>query len=540
MDRPPPFYVKQADIRVQNDKNTALFICQQVDHYTNGECVGAQYQNGVWAIYVKSTAGRLHMIDQIKYITIDSTNITIYDSYPKLTKKVPTEMIIFKDVPWNMDDRDIMSFLNKQEGITVASRDVMFSRIRDESGKLTQFYSGDRFVYVHGKFSPVLPEYVDINSHQCRVWHRSQADACGRCRKLGHHVMQTDRCPAYVEQQNIEPIRSPAHPMSNFFMCNINIYDKVFASSEHAYQYKKMIHVGRQDYADEILNALLPTEVKAISRRVPRDQLDTWNEVKLMIMAEILDAKLEQCHEFRTSLLQSEGKTLVETTKDIFWGNGMNENTTENTLPSFFIGTNILGELLELIRENLLEGGGIVSLDKQDVTTTQDDGNDVTATVSAPGSSNSFHAPSHTCIPATQTPLADKTNTESTVQIPNTSVITVTKSMEQQMNNKHNSSGATGLSVTQSGKEKQRRFIKATLNRTLSTSSLPSTGSSSKITLKTSACTSSDTSATNKDKGHRLSSLRDWAKRKMSPGKSAAVTQTSKLARGESEGTGVD
>ena len=53
--------------------------------------------------------------------------------------------------------------------------DVIHGRIRDEKNNmLTQFLSGDRFVYVKGKFSPALHSLANINSGRCRIFHASQ------------------------------------------------------------------------------------------------------------------------------------------------------------------------------------------------------------------------------------------------------------------------------------------------------------------------------------------------------------------------------
>ena len=65
-----------------------------------------------------------------------------------------------------------LKYLRNHPGI-VLKTDVIHGRIRDEKNNiLTQFLSGDRFVYVKGNFSPVLLSHVDLNSSKCRILHK--------------------------------------------------------------------------------------------------------------------------------------------------------------------------------------------------------------------------------------------------------------------------------------------------------------------------------------------------------------------------------
>ena len=85
--------------------------------------------------------------------------------------------------------------------------DAIHGRIRDEkSNILTQFLSGDRFVYVKGNFSPVLPSLANLNSSKCRIFHTSPKNACMRCR---HLTTDTERCEAYSNGLNVIIVKSP-------------------------------------------------------------------------------------------------------------------------------------------------------------------------------------------------------------------------------------------------------------------------------------------------------------------------------------------
>ena len=90
----------------------------------------------------------------------------------------------------------------------MAKTGIIAGRLRDKNNKLTQYLSGDRIVYVKGNFSPVLHTFANINNNKCKIWHQSQQMACQRCRRLGHHTSETDKCDAYIEDPEIITIRS--------------------------------------------------------------------------------------------------------------------------------------------------------------------------------------------------------------------------------------------------------------------------------------------------------------------------------------------
>ena len=91
-------------------------------------------------------------------------NIELHSDYP-ITKPAPNEKIVFRDIPIGVRDDEILEFLNKQPGI-VLKTDVINGRIRDND-RLTQFLSGEKFVYVKGKFpllSTTSPRSMTLNS----------------------------------------------------------------------------------------------------------------------------------------------------------------------------------------------------------------------------------------------------------------------------------------------------------------------------------------------------------------------------------------
>ena len=116
-------------------------------------------------------------------------------------------------------------------------------------------------------------------------------------------------------------------PLSNFYRCNINIYDRDWFSSDHPYQWMKMVENGFDKEAQEILEAPHAAAAKVIANRIPSEQLKNWGDYKkLGIMRFILRAKVNQCSEFKRALIAGGKKHFCEATRDLFWGCGMDDS----------------------------------------------------------------------------------------------------------------------------------------------------------------------------------------------------------------------
>ena len=352
MESPVPVFVIHADLGDQRGKLTALNLCDAINDITPGQVLGSQFYNGIWSILLKSTDARSAIVDQ-KTIEIDNVTIELHGYYPT-TKPAPNEKVIFKDLPFWVSDGEILKFLKTQPGITIKSG-VIHARLRGYNSKLTQYFSGDRFVFIKGHSQRALHNMAVINYNRCRVWHKSQDDACRRCRNYGHTYTDTDACPAYREDPSVVTIRSSNCILSNFHMCTIKLWNQTFCSSEHAYQWRFMKYIGMDELADEILEAQTPAEAKAIASRVPRHLHHDWHTLKLNIMKIILHAKADCYEPFRVTLLKSVGRRLVESTKDVFWACGLTPHDTTTTIPEYYPGHNKLGAILEQVRSELVE-----------------------------------------------------------------------------------------------------------------------------------------------------------------------------------------
>ncbi len=149
---------------------------------------------------------------------------------------------------------------------------------------------------------------------------------------------------------NIKIFWESSNPLSNFYLCRIKIYGKLFRSAEHAYVWCKLRFAGNPELTEQIRHYRTAKQVKMVSTKIPRDRLKGWDSVKYQVMEEILTAKVSSCYKFKKSLLDSGSMTLIEGTMDTWWGIGQSAYYTETTHPDYLPGLNNLGNLLMNLR----------------------------------------------------------------------------------------------------------------------------------------------------------------------------------------------
>ena len=307
----------------------------------------------------------------IKTIDVDNVSIVLHKHFP-ITKPPPNERITFRGLPFWVTDDDILMYVRSLPGVIVKSG-VISARLRDTNNKLTNFFSGDRFVFVKGKLTHAFHSHAIIRNAKCRIWHKSQEVACKRCRRLGHTYSNTEACKAYKHGDDVINIRSPKSVLSNFYPCNMKIFEQDFRSSEHAYQWRFLKYLELDDLANEVLAARSPADAKEIAWRVPLELHKGWHSMKRTVMKQILHAKADYCPLFKSTLMDSGNKNLVESTQDLFWASGLSPHDSSTTHPAFYPGGNQLGRVLESIRTELHKESVLVkqlSTDNYDITIT--------------------------------------------------------------------------------------------------------------------------------------------------------------------------
>ena len=121
-------YVKPSDLHELDPRHLALVLYEKnPDEWVHGEIRGAQLIAGVWSIVVNSQQVRTHVLEKVSYIHINNHNTQLYDEYHTVTRRVPTEKVIFKDLPFHVEDNDIFAYLYSQPDIQITTKNIIHS-----------------------------------------------------------------------------------------------------------------------------------------------------------------------------------------------------------------------------------------------------------------------------------------------------------------------------------------------------------------------------------------------------------------------------
>lgn len=143
-------------------------------------------------------------------------------------------------------------------------------------------------------------------------------------------------------------------PFSNWYP-SVFIWNGIrFTSSEQYMMFRKALLFGELDIADQILATDNPAKQKDLGRKVKNYDDDKWAAVRFDIMVEGLYEKFNQNPQLKKALLDTEGTELVEASpNDRIWGIGLTENDPRALLEETWLGQNLLGKVLDEVRDRL-------------------------------------------------------------------------------------------------------------------------------------------------------------------------------------------
>lgn len=126
--------------------------------------------------------------------------------------------------------------------------------------------------------------------------------------------------------------------MSNFWFCEVSYHGIRCRSVEHGYQLAKTLDPIDQKW---IANQLTAADAKRAGKKVTLRY--DWEQVKVEIMTDLVRQKFTNDDELKFKLLLTGTRPLIEgnTWGDTYWGVCKG------------VGKNMLGKILELIREEL-------------------------------------------------------------------------------------------------------------------------------------------------------------------------------------------
>ena len=318
----------------------------------NGYIEGAQCINGVWRIYSKSRESRAKLVIK-RELPINGVLYPVYDRNPALTNfmQEACEKITIKELPLSVANSEVENYLRENNVETVSP--IRYSKVRDGNGDLTNFKNGDRFVFVKSPVWPLLPRTVRIADIRCKIFHDGQFKPnCSVCQTPGHRIGDVN-CEARNSGQEIIPFKSQHSILSNFYMCDIELFGETFKSAEHAYQWKKATVANQSTLAIQIKRAIHAGKAKGLSKAISDEFCKDWQNKSIDVMQEIITAKAQQVPEFRDSLINSGETYLAEATYDKFWASGLSVDDTPKVDPKYFPGSNNLGLILMDMRSKL-------------------------------------------------------------------------------------------------------------------------------------------------------------------------------------------
>ena len=168
----------------------------------------------------------------------------------------------------------------------------------------------------------------------------------------GDHRFEERTCPLELKRPltNVEAFKGRDSVFSNFYSCRVHVFERTFASSEHAYQYMKCVTAGNQRVADQVARSNDGPEAKRLAKEVP--STPEWQNCRVNTMREIIRAKLRGCPEYQQALRTSRDVIAEAVPFDRYWSAGMLPKSLVRTPMDKWPGENVMGKLhMELRKE---------------------------------------------------------------------------------------------------------------------------------------------------------------------------------------------
>ena len=132
--------------------------------------------------------------------------------------------------------------------------------------------------------------------------------------------------------------------------------DKIeYNSCEQYMMHQKALLFGDEEIADLIMQEKNPKEQKKFGRMIKGFDKALWDKNCLAIVYEGNLAKFSQNPELRYEMLNTGNRIFVEASPlDNIWGIGLDENAEGIDDPSYWLGLNLLGQALNLVKNQLM------------------------------------------------------------------------------------------------------------------------------------------------------------------------------------------
>jgi ribA/ribD-fused uncharacterized protein len=141
---------------------------------------------------------------------------------------------------------------------------------------------------------------------------------------------------------------------SQWYWADMVIDNIEYNSCEQYMMHQKALLFGDTDIAELIMQETNPREQKKFGRQIKGFDKSIWDKNCMSIVYEGNYAKFTQNPELKEQLLATGDRVLVEASPfDNIWGIGMGENDENVDDPSFWLGLNLLGSAIMLVRNQI-------------------------------------------------------------------------------------------------------------------------------------------------------------------------------------------
>ena len=136
-------------------------------------------------------------------------------------------------------------------------------------------------------------------------------------------------------------------------MQKLKFNGKYYASAEHAFQSTHAQKEGQYNLAKQIEEAPHAGIAKKLSRNIKAQSDTEWESIREEVMFQIQIAKAKDTN-VRAALMAAK-KNFAHPVQDTFWGTGLQPDETMLTDPDQWPGENMLGRILNKVREVIAE-----------------------------------------------------------------------------------------------------------------------------------------------------------------------------------------
>ncbi len=330
-------------------------------------------------------ASRLERDGAVRHgVIIDGIRVEVEPPTPPRTTY--SQAIYIFGVPEEETDARVAAYLRKS-GLKPMSdfRKLFIPNTVIPGFRPNGFWGGGRSVIVEAEIGTEIPGFARYTSPTLKsapkinIWYPRMGEWCRTCFESGHRAFMCPRKMRKVADEfeeltewkelmkklateyedNIEPFFTKESPFSNHHLCEIEVDEVAYKSTEHCLFTQRALFCKDATAADEIKNADTAAKAMKRGRKVPfPGGIEAWHKFAKKVLEAANHAKFSQNKELRRHLFGTCGKRLVEASTDPYWGCGHSMEAMSKNVElhhsSAWRGFNVMGDILTHLRRNLM------------------------------------------------------------------------------------------------------------------------------------------------------------------------------------------